>query len=335
MPRLVPIYTSIEESYQADSCVSLVAAVEKRQVHLEALVRGHYPGKKLAASAMPGVKTVGYWDAKSDQDWGLPWHRNEGVELTFLESGTMPFAVEGREDLLRPCDLTITRPWQRHRVGNPNVAAGRLHWLILDVGVRRPNQAWKWPAWLILSSSELDELAGILRHTERLIWRGSSELRRCFQDIAKAVDADRGGTHTSRVSLRVNELLMLLLEMLRKQNIPLDDSLSSSRRTVQLFLTDLRTHPQHLSLPWTVESMAKTCGLRTTQFTEHVRYITNMTPVTYLNQCRLDVAAKLLHDYPEMSITEVALQCGFSSSQYFATVFRSRFLCAPREFQRR
>ena len=34
---------------------------------------------------LPGLKMAGYWDADSDQDWGLPWHRNEGIELTLLE----------------------------------------------------------------------------------------------------------------------------------------------------------------------------------------------------------------------------------------------------------
>ncbi len=28
------------------------------------------------------VRTVGYWNAKHDQGWGLDWHRNEGIELT-------------------------------------------------------------------------------------------------------------------------------------------------------------------------------------------------------------------------------------------------------------
>jgi AraC-like DNA-binding protein len=33
-----------------------------------------------------------------------------------------------------------------------------------------------------------------------------------------------------------------------------------------------------------------------------------------------------------MSVTEVAFACGFSSSQYFATLFRRRFKASPKEF---
>ena len=100
---------------------------------------------------LSGLKTVGFWDADHDQAWGLDWHRNEGLELTFLETGTLAFSVDATRCQLHPNDLTITRPWQPHRVGNPAVSAGRLHWLILDLGVRRPHQTWQWPKWLILT----------------------------------------------------------------------------------------------------------------------------------------------------------------------------------------
>ena len=159
MRKPVPIYKDHDETYQADTCLPLVEAAAKHRVRIEALVHGHYPGRRLPHGALSGIKTVGYWDADHDQDWGLHWHRNEGVEMTFLESGSSVFAVDGHEYVLHPDDLTLTRPWQRHRVGDPNVGAGRLHWLIIDVGVRRPNQPWRWPGWLLLSRPDLDELA--------------------------------------------------------------------------------------------------------------------------------------------------------------------------------
>ena len=46
-----------------------------------------------------------------------------------------------------------------------------------------------------------------------------------------------------------------------------------------------------------------------------------MTPTQYLNHLRLEQAARMLKNNEQKSITEIALQCGFYSSQYFATVF--------------
>jgi AraC family L-rhamnose operon regulatory protein RhaS len=53
----------------------------------------------------------------------------------------------------------------------------------------------------------------------------------------------------------------------------------------------------------------------------------------YLTHCRLEFGAQMLREQPAAAVTDVALTCGFSSSQYFATVFSRRFGCSPREFR--
>jgi AraC-like DNA-binding protein len=335
MSKPLPIFKVHNEVYRADTCGPLVRAVDEGSVDIESLSHSHYPGRQIPAGILPRVSTVGYWDAGHDQDWGLPWHRNEGVEFTFLQSGSLGFAVDDHECTLQPGDLTVTRPWQRHRVGLPNVTAGRLHWLIFDVGVRRPNQEWNWPAWVLLTESDLAEFTNILRHNERPVWHVDSEIRKCFQAIGQAVKTDAGGSNGSRLAVRINELFVLLLDMLRQQKVALDESLSSSSRTVQLFLASLREHVEHLATPWSVHQMAESCGLGVTQFVHHAKVLTNMTPLQYLNTCRLDAAAKLLRERRAETIVDIAMACGFSSSQYFATVFNQRFGDSPRDYRRR
>jgi AraC-like DNA-binding protein len=332
MPRPIPIYKDHDETYRADSCQPLTQAAGAKRIRFEALRHGHYPGRVLPAGAMSGIKMIGFWDADADQDWGLGWHRNEGLELTFLESGGLAFGAEDKSYPMRPGDITVMRPWQRHRIGAPYVTASRLIWVIVDLGVRRPNQDWKWPSWILLSRPDAEELTKILRQNEQPVWKATPELRRCFHSIAQAVASDREGSQVSQLQLRINEAFLLLLEMLRAMEIPLDETLSSTRRTVELFLEDLRLHQEHLSLKWSLEEMAKSCGLGITQFVHHVRSLTNMTPLHYLNYCRLALAASLLRD-SVCSVTDVALTCGFSSSQYFATAFYHRFGMSPREFR--
>jgi AraC-like DNA-binding protein len=321
--------------YKADTCTPLVEAVRRGDLRHEALARGQYPGRKLPQGALRGLKAIGYWDAQEDQNWGLSWHRNEGLELTFLENGVLDFAAEGVQYTLQPDDLTVNRPWELHRVGNPNVSACRLHFLILDVGVRRPNQEWKWPSWLILSESDLDELTNILRHTNQPVWKAPPELRVCFQKLALAVKSDLNGSCLSMIAVRINELLLQLLNMLRTRHLPLDQSLSGSHHTVRLFLANIRSNPDLLALPWSISDMANSCGLKTTRFVKLVRSLTNLSPLRFLNHCRLEHAAKLVRDPAGASITDIAMTCGFSSSQYFATAFAMRYGCSPRQFRRK
>lgn len=325
-----PIYCEHGETFAADTCAPVARAAKDGQIRQETLVHGHYPGRRLPPHALPGVKTVGYWDAAHDQDWGLEWHRNEGIELTLLENGRLGFAVDGRRCNLKPGDLTVTRPWQLHSVGDPHVTAGRLHALILDVGVRRPHQAWKWPPWLVLSKPDRLELTTMLRQNEQPVWRATDAVQRCFQRIAVAVETDRAGSSVSRLALLLNELFLLLLEMWRASDIPLDASLSSSLRTVEMFL---QTLPRSLGQEWTIPRMARQCGLGVTHFVHHCKRVTNMTPLQYLNHCRLEAAGQSLREQPDRSVTDIALDCGFASPQYFATVFGHQFGCSPREYR--
>jgi len=329
MLGLPAIYREHGRSYHADNCRPLVEAAQRKLVRFSALARGGYPGRRLAPSALPGVSSVGVWDAAGRQDWGLDWHRNEGIEFTFLEAGNLPFAVSDETYCLKPGDLTITRPWQPHRLGNPHLGSNRLHWLILDVGVRRPNQAWRWPPWSVLTKGDSRQLTLLLRHNEQAVWRATPEIRHCFLRISQAVENDTDGSNTSRLAAYLNELLVLVLDMLQHLDIELDASLSSTTRTVALFLEDLRSNVELLAQPWTNETMAAQCGLGVTRFGHYCRQLTNVTPREYLTDCRLDAAARLLKEQPGLTVTEVAFACGFSSSQYFATVFRRRYSVTP------
>jgi AraC-like DNA-binding protein len=329
----IPIYQEQGHTYEADTCRPVLQAAETGQIRHVVLARGHYPGRRLPRTALPGVKAIGYWDADHRQDWGLDWHRNEGVELTFLETGSLAFAVDGRDYALKAGHLTFARPWQLHRVGDPYVGAGRLHCLNLDVGVRRPHQKWRWPSWIVLTADDLRQLTGILRHNEQPVWNASAEVARWFSQIGAAVETDHNGSSISSLAVYVNQLLLAILEMFRRQKVNLDESLSSPRRTVELFWADLCQDLDHMSLEWTVRGMARRCGMGVTNFIQFSRQLTNMTPVQYLNHCRLAAAARLLKEQPDRSITEVALSCGFASSQYFATLFRRKFSSTPRAFR--
>lgn len=324
-----PIYQDESRTYQADTCGPIIDAAAAGRVRLEALMHGHYPGRPLPRGALPGVKMVGFWDDATGQTWGLDWHQNEGIELTFLESGQLAFGVDGAGFQLHAGDLTITRPWQAHRVGDPHVAASRLHFLILDVNVRRPHQPWHWPSWLVLAKPDREELTGILRQNEKPVWPATPEVAHCFRKIAQAVETDRGGSSVSRLTVFLNELFLLLLEMFRSRPVTLDHSLTSTQRSVQLFWQAIEKNVEQLGLEWTVERMARQCGLGVTRFTHCTRELTNMAPGQYLGECRLRAAEEMLVRKPERNVTQVALLCGFSSGQYFANLFRRKYGITP------
>lgn len=331
MGTRVAVFREGAQTFYADTCEPLRRGVERGEVRLRSRARGAYPGEPLRASDVQEVRTVGYWDAPTDQSWGLDWHRNEGIELTHLAQGKATFGVDGQEFPLKSGDLTITRPWQLHRVGDPHVAASKLYWLIVDVGVRRPNQPWRWPHWLVWSPADNASLTENLSHNEQPVWAANDEIAYYFDRLGAAVESYGDDTGDSRLKLYVNGLLIGLTDMLRREQPPLDPSLSSSQRAVEIFLSRL---PEHLDEEWSVDSMAAACGLGRSRFAQYCKQLTNLSPAELLTRCRVDRAMHLLQERAELSVTEVAFRSGFSSSQYFATVFRQHAGCTPREFRR-
>ncbi|MCP4638790.1 MAG: AraC family transcriptional regulator [bacterium] len=330
-----PVFQEQGATYHADRCQPLVDAVDRGEVALRTFVRAGYPGRALPRGVLPGVLSVGYWDAVGRQDWGLDWHCNEGIEITFLETGAVPFAVGDAEYRLKPGDLTVMRPWQPHRVGNPRIGPGRLHWLILDVGIRRPHQTWQWPKWLVLTRDDMKRLTTMLSHNEQPVWRATQELVQCFQRIAGTVDREDPRTAVSHLTVYINEMLVLLTDLLTLRQAPLDSDLTSTRRTVEMFLAELRGNPELQAEALTLRGMADRCGLGVTHFGNLCKQLTNMTPIQYLSDCRVETAAGMLVAKPEASVTDIAFACGFSSCQYFATVFRQVRGCSPREWRKR
>ena len=107
---------------------------------------------------------------------------------------------------------------------------------------------------------------------------------------------------------------------------------AADRAAIEVFLDTLA---DHVAEPWTLGSMAEECGVARTRFAHHCKAITNATPMEYLRRIRIAHAAALLTTRPDLSITEICFASGFSSSQYFATVFRREQAISPSAYRAR
>lgn len=330
-----PIYQSGENRFEIDDCGPQFTAVREGKIELHALSKGHYPGKRMNSNILPGLTNIGFWNCRGTQDWGLDAHRNEGLEIVYLETGGMGFEVDGRSHSLQAGNLTSTRPWQLHKLGDPHIGRGRLSWLILDVGVRRPNQEWTWPAWVVLSPKDLAELTRKLRHGEQSVWVANPRMRQVFRDLGDCVLRWNEPRVGSRLAVALNRLLVELLDVLAEQQLEESPALVTRRRTVELFLNDLIENPASCAEAWTLEGMAGQCGLGITAMAKYCRELVNIGPMAFLNQCRLDHAAKALREKTRVSVTGIAMNVGFNSSQYFATLFRKRHHMTPLQYRMR
>lgn len=323
------IYQSGAVRFEVDRCLAQRSAIEAGKVEFHGVTHGHYPGILIPEDVLPGVNSMGYLDVVGEQDWGIEAHRNEGIEICLQATGTAVLIVDGARHVMSPGTLSVTRPWQLHQLGDPHLGPGRFHWIIIDVGVRRPNLPWQWPDWCVLTREDLGELTRALRGNEHPVWPADADIQRTFKKLGECVAADDPVHQVSHMRVALNQLLLSLLELLQCQRLVVDQHLTSRRRTVELFLQELRRSPFMQTTMWTLESMAEHCGMGRSTFSHYCHELTNRSPIDYLNHCRLEHAAERLTGEPGVPITTIALEAGFNSSQYFSRRFKARFGRTP------
>lgn len=84
---------------------------------------------------------------------------------------------------------------------------------------------------------------------------------------------------------------------------------------------------------WTTRKLASLAALSEARFITLFNEQTGVTPHCYQTSLRLDSAKRMLC-HSHASITEIALELGFSTSQHFANTFRKRVGCTPSRFRR-
>ncbi len=88
-----------------------------------------------------------------------------------------------------------------------------------------------------------------------------------------------------------------------------------------------------LGLDVSLSEIASECGLSMSHFCKAFKVSTGSTPHGWLQQCRLERARNLLRQL-ELSLAEVALQCGFSAQRHFSRVFHRETGLTPGVWRR-
>jgi transcriptional regulator GlxA family with amidase domain len=91
------------------------------------------------------------------------------------------------------------------------------------------------------------------------------------------------------------------------------------------------TNPAH---PWTVEELAAEVAMSRSAFAATFRQLTGEPPMRYVTRCRLARAASYFAD-GDLSVFEVARQCGYDSEASLTKAFSRNFGMAPGAYRRR
>ena len=83
-----------------------------------------------------------------------------------------------------------------------------------------------------------------------------------------------------------------------------------------------------------VEQVAAAMGMTYPVFYRKVKDMMDLTPVELMRQIRIQRAQHLLTT-TDLSVSEIAFQCGYSTPQYFNRVFKEEMSMTPVEYRKR
>lgn len=135
-----------------------------------------------------------------------------------------------------------------------------------------------------------------------------------------------------------NRLLEVLVLARRKllgyQNVKQEKKEKGKAETEALMQQAARYICSHYDQPLTLEELASRVHMTPTYFSRKFKEITDFRLKEYITYVRILEAEKRLIN-TEDSITEIAVQCGFSDGNYFGDVFSKIKGSSPREYRKK
>lgn len=89
----------------------------------------------------------------------------------------------------------------------------------------------------------------------------------------------------------------------------------------------------HSDSPLSVAKIAAAVNISEREAYRTFRQVLNTTPTLYIQQYRVNNAAQMLME-TDRSITEISLEAGFSSPNYFNKAFKDQMGISPRQFRK-
>jgi AraC-like DNA-binding protein len=253
----------------------------------------------------------------------FPELTTDNFQIYYIIEGKFEWSILQEKYILFPGDVVVVLPGHKFGSEKGFLEIGGLSWIHismdkLDSGEPVPGK------WSGLSESESLTIGKILFLNNSPVLTKFSEAGRILQYIQNELIKQQVGYFT-RVNQLIDELLINITRQLTRQN-------NSGRDFPKAFMQLEQTLRQDLSHQWTVEEMAAVVGMGTTLFTEKVKNYCGFSPINYLINIRISEAIKLLK-IQHVSITDIALDTGFYSSQHFSTTFKKLTGYTPSDFR--
>jgi AraC family L-rhamnose operon regulatory protein RhaS len=267
---------------------------------------------------VPGLRHIGYDVFADAKPSGLQPHVHAGAyEVCWIRRGSLQWQVGERSFAVGPGDLFLTLPDEVHGGRNGVMERCELFWAAFTLGRNACG----------LEAAEAALLDRCLRTSRLRVCPGPDSIAGHFERMLAAL-----GSPDPFTPAVVRSSLALLLAEMRDSYVRA--AAGATRRCSPRIERAKAWLQEHLGEAVALDAIAAEVGLRPSHFRAVFRAETGFAPQEHLARLRIERAKELLAA-TDRSITRIALDTGFSTSQYFATAFRRLTGFSPRAWRKR
>jgi len=248
----------------------------------------------------------------------LELHIHEGmVEIVLIVKGKQIYTVAGNNFLVRSGDIFITFPDEPHSTAGHPEDKSLLYYLIINLEKLKDG-------FIGCDDKEGKLIVQSLNRIKRRVFKGSECLKPILDKVVTAYFSDCPYKNTIIRNLISDFIINIIIESER-----VDEALDSS--SMQKVLDYIE---KNICEDIGVPMLAEIAGLSEARFKINFRKQIGIPPREYVLRRKIEAAKNMLKN-SDITITELAHEMSFSSSQYFSTVFKRFTLMSPKEFRNR
>jgi AraC-like DNA-binding protein len=251
-------------------------------------------------------------------------HPNE-FELHLVRDGRMRLWIDSPKRVfeLHGGMASLTQPGQMHSGEGELMLPGR--WMWLQFRVPADSRA----AMPGLTARETTTLREGLSAVKPPIFHYSPDLEHCMERL---LGEHRRPTPESAIAARgiLHELVAWIIRDYRGEQLRRDREPSGYSPPIVKVMEWL---DQHLDENVSVGDLADVAGLSPSYFRRWFHREVGSSPRDFVTQLRIERAKRLLAE-TDRSITEIAMELGYSTSAYFTAVFHRETGTTPSEYRR-
>lgn len=287
-------------------CLSTLRNMENRQI---LTVRSVPPFKRCAAIGVENVLEVATRVMRQAVSHSFPHKHDETTfEVIHLACGRLTDRVAGTRHKLTGGDVLVVFPGESH--GEPPYpdTRGVVYWMKISLPQKRHD------SFINLRGSPALGLLSLIRNIKTRCFKGSPGLKRHFDTIIRCLnDSSPESTTAATVAHHIHACL---LEVVGCANRHLEIHPPEWKERINAHIDENIAEPLH------IEDLARLSGFKPSSFKKIFKAKFGMPPIEYVMRRRIAKARDMIRRNPDRSITDVAMELGFSSSQVFATSFK-------------